>query len=71
MQKTQLNQLRNILVKRYSTHFTLDLLLRVLYSITIEREELIMTFMMIGLLFIGAIIYGAGVLIHWLEEEGY
>ena len=30
-----------------------------------------MTFMMIGLLFIGLVIYGAGVLIHWLEEEGY
>lgn len=28
-----------------------------------------MTFMVIGLLFIGAVIYGAGVLIHWLEEE--
>lgn len=27
-----------------------------------------MTFMMVGLLFIGAVIYGAGVLIHWLEE---
>lgn len=30
-----------------------------------------MTFMMMGLLFIGAVIYGAGVLIHWLEEGGY
>ena len=30
-----------------------------------------MTFMMMGLLFTGAIIYGAGVLIHWLEEGGY
>ena len=30
-----------------------------------------MTFMMIGLLFTGAVIYGAGVLINWLEEEGY
>ena len=30
-----------------------------------------MTFMMMGLLFIGVVIYGAGVLIHWLEEEGY
>lgn len=28
-----------------------------------------MTFMMIGLLFIGAVMYGAGVLINWLEEE--
>ena len=27
-----------------------------------------MTFMMMGLLFIGAVIYGAGVLINWLEE---
>lgn len=71
MQKTQWNQLRNILVKRYSTNFTLDLLLRVLYYINIEREELKMTFMMMGLLFIGAVIYGAGVLINWLEEGGY
>lgn len=30
-----------------------------------------MTFMMMGLLFIGAVVYGAGVLIHWLEKEGY
>lgn len=68
MQKIQWNPLRNILVKRYITKFTLDLLLRV----SISREGGIkMTFMMIGLLFIGAVIYGAGVLIHWLEEEGY
>lgn len=30
-----------------------------------------MTFMMMGLLFIGAVVYGAGVLIHWLEKEDY
>lgn len=30
-----------------------------------------MTFMVMGLLFIGAVIYGAGVVIHWLEEGGY
>lgn len=30
-----------------------------------------MTFMMMGLLFIAAVIYGAGVLIKWLEEGGY
>ena len=30
-----------------------------------------MTFMMMGFLFIGAVIYGAGVLINWLEEGGY
>ena len=30
-----------------------------------------MTFMMVGLLFIGVVIYGAGVLINWLEEGGY
>nr|DAT36883.1 MAG TPA: hypothetical protein [Caudoviricetes sp.] len=30
-----------------------------------------MTFMTIGLLFIGLVIYAAGVLINWLEEEGY
>lgn len=30
-----------------------------------------MTFMMMGLLFIGAVIYGAGVLVNWLEEGGY
>lgn len=30
-----------------------------------------MTFMMIGLLFTGVVIYGAGVLINWLEEGGY
>jgi hypothetical protein len=35
------------------------------------KEETNMTFMMMGLLFIGAVIYGAGVLIHWLEEGGY
>lgn len=30
-----------------------------------------MTFMVMGLLFIGAVICGAGVLIQWLEEGGY
>lgn len=30
-----------------------------------------MTFMMMGFLFIGAVIYGAVVLINWLEEGGY
>lgn len=30
-----------------------------------------MTFMVMGLLFIGSVIYGAGVLLHWLEEGGY
>lgn len=30
-----------------------------------------MTFAVVSLLFIGAVIYGAGVLIHWLEEGGY
>lgn len=30
-----------------------------------------MTFMTIGLFFIGAVIYGTGVFIHWLEEGGY
>lgn len=30
-----------------------------------------MTFALVALLFIGAVIYGAGVLIHWLEEGGY
>lgn len=30
-----------------------------------------MTFMVMGLLFIGAVIYGAGMLIQWLEEGGY
>lgn len=30
-----------------------------------------MTFMMMGFLFIGAVIYGAGVLINWLEEGGF
>ena len=42
-----------------------------LYLIHKLRGGSKMTFMMIGLLFIGAVIYGAGVLIHWLEEEGY
>lgn len=38
----------------------------------IHREGGInMTFMMMGLLFIGVVIYGAGALIHWLEEGGY
>ena len=30
-----------------------------------------MTVMVASLLFVGAVIYGAGVLIHWLEEGGY
>ena len=42
-----------------------------LYLIHELRGGIKMTFMMIGLLFIGAVIYGAGVLIHWLEEGGY
>lgn len=29
-----------------------------------------MTFSVVALLFIGAVIYGAGVFINWLEEKG-
>ena len=37
----------------------------------INREEIKMTFMVFGLLFIAASSLASGLFIHWLEEGGY